>query len=87
MLGYMREEMPNTPAAILQKVYGSITVLHSRPFDDPVRQGGIRAYSKVLGLIFVISAVIAAVEFVLTLFMPSRCSLPMAKLVKLIAIT
>ncbi|KAI7548086.1 hypothetical protein KC331_g4624 [Hortaea werneckii] len=71
MLGYMREEMPNTPAAILQKVYGSITVLHSRPFDDPVRQGGIRAYSKVLGLIFVISAVIAAVEFVLTLFMPN----------------
>ncbi|KAI7204395.1 hypothetical protein KC316_g1993 [Hortaea werneckii] len=48
MLGYMREEMPNTPAATLQKIYGSITVLHSRPFDDPVRQGGIRAYSKVL---------------------------------------
>ncbi|KAI7217037.1 hypothetical protein KC333_g4487 [Hortaea werneckii] len=71
MLGYMREEMPNTPAATLQKIYGSITVLHSRPFDDPVRQGGIRAYSKVLGLIFVISAVIAAVEFVLTLFMPN----------------
>lgn len=86
MLGYMRDEMPNTPEATLQKIYGSITVLHSRPFDDPVRQGGIKAYSKVLGLIFVISAIIAAVELVLTLFMPSKWFLGRAKRLKLTAI-
>ncbi|KAK4496650.1 hypothetical protein PRZ48_012632 [Zasmidium cellare] len=72
MLGYMREECPpGTPETTLRKIYASITVLHQREWTDPIRQGGIRAYTRVLGWIFIISTIIVAIELCLTFFMPN----------------
>ncbi|PHH77621.1 hypothetical protein CDD83_4101 [Cordyceps sp. RAO-2017] len=71
MLDRMRAELPGVKEATILKLYGSIKKLRTGyAFDDPVRQGAIRAYAQVNGHIAVAALVLAAVPLVATLFMP-----------------
>ncbi|SMY23173.1 unnamed protein product [Zymoseptoria tritici ST99CH_1A5] len=73
MLGYMREECPpDTPEATLKKIYGSIKTLKTKyDWDDPVRMGAIRAYTRTNGIILAVSLVLAAVPVVFSCLMPN----------------
>ncbi|KJX92951.1 siderophore iron transporter like protein [Zymoseptoria brevis] len=73
MLGYMREECPpSTPEATLKKIYGSIKTLKTKySWDDPIREGAIRAYTRTNGIILAVSLVLAAVPVVLSCLMPN----------------
>ncbi|OCF31068.1 hypothetical protein I316_07339 [Kwoniella heveanensis BCC8398] len=63
-------ELPNTPAATIKKLYGSITVIQGYSFDSEIRQGVIRAYSKVSGLLAITAVCLAVIPLLATLFMP-----------------
>lgn len=72
MLPRMRAEMPGVSEATVAKLYGNIRTLRtSYDFDDPVRQGAIRAYARVNGHISIAALVIAGVPLVATFFMPN----------------
>ncbi|KAF6809519.1 siderophore iron [Colletotrichum musicola] len=71
MLNKMREEMPGVDDKTLTKLYGSIKKLRTAyDFDDPVRQGAIRAYAHVNGHIAITALCLAAVPLIATFFMP-----------------
>ncbi|KIW85436.1 hypothetical protein Z517_00826 [Fonsecaea pedrosoi CBS 271.37] len=71
MLDRMRRDMPGVDEATLRKLYGSIRSLRTGyEFEDPIRQGAIRAYAYVNGRIAITALVLAAVPLVATLFMP-----------------
>lgn len=71
MLDRMRMEMAGVDEATLLKLYGNIRTLRtSYDYDNPVRQGAIRAYAYVNGHIAVTALALAAVPLVATLFMP-----------------
>ncbi|KAH0434506.1 hypothetical protein CcaCcLH18_05249 [Colletotrichum camelliae] len=71
MLDRMRKEMPDVDEKTLAKLYGSIKKLRTTyDFDDPVRQGAIRAYAYVNGHIAITALLLAAVPLVATFFMP-----------------
>ncbi|KAH8893567.1 major facilitator superfamily siderophore-iron transporter [Thozetella sp. PMI_491] len=71
MLERMHEEMPaTTPTSTIEKLYGSITKLRNYIFDDPIRQGAIRAYTQVNGLIVITALIFSAIPVIATLFMP-----------------
>ncbi|KAK0617469.1 hypothetical protein B0T14DRAFT_590171 [Immersiella caudata] len=72
MLPRMRAEMPGVSEATVAKLYGNIRTLRtSYDFDDPVRQGAIRAYAYVNGHISIAALVLAGVPLVATFFMPN----------------
>lgn len=71
MLERMYLELPDIDRKTVRSLYGSITKLRKYDFDDPVRQGTIKAYSYVNGHIAVTALVLAAVPLVATLFMPN----------------
>ncbi|TEA18332.1 Siderophore iron transporter 3 [Colletotrichum sidae] len=71
MLDRMREEMPGVDEKTLAKLYGSIKKLRTTyDFDDPVRQGAVRAYAHVNGHIAITALLLAAVPLFATFFMP-----------------
>ncbi|CAK7233334.1 hypothetical protein SBRCBS47491_008573 [Sporothrix bragantina] len=71
MLNQMRVELPDVPDATITKVYGSITKLRTYAFDDPIRQGSIRAYAIVNGHITTASICLACVTLFASLCMPN----------------
>ncbi|QDS71941.1 hypothetical protein FKW77_000787 [Venturia effusa] len=70
MLDRMYMEMPGVERKTVQTLYGSITKLRKYDWDDPVRQGAVKAYSYVNGHIAITALVLAAVPLVASLFMP-----------------
>ena len=71
MLDRMYFEMPNTNRTTVRTIYGSISKLRSTyDYDDPIRQGSIRAYSYVNGHIAITAVCMAVVPFIATFFMP-----------------
>ncbi|KAF4981720.1 hypothetical protein FZEAL_2522 [Fusarium zealandicum] len=71
MLNRMYMEMPDLPKEKVLELYGSIKTLSTAyEYDDPIRQGAIRAYAFVNGHITVTSLVLAAVPLVASFFMP-----------------
>ncbi|PVH75838.1 MFS general substrate transporter [Cadophora sp. DSE1049] len=71
MLDRMFMEMPGVSEKTVRTLYGNIKKLRtSYDFDDPVRQGAIRAYSYVNGHIAITALVLAAIPLIATLFMP-----------------
>lgn len=71
MLDRMYMEMPGVDEKTVLKLYGSIKKLRtSYAFDDPVRQGAIRAYAHVNGHIAITALLLAAVPLIATFFMP-----------------
>ncbi|KAH0845049.1 hypothetical protein AYO21_01689 [Fonsecaea monophora] len=71
MLDRMRRDMPGVDEATLRKLYGSIRSLRTGyEFEDPIRQGAIRAYAYVNGHIAITALVLATVPLAATLFMP-----------------
>ncbi|KAF0317888.1 hypothetical protein GQ607_014912 [Colletotrichum asianum] len=71
MLDRMRKEMPDVDEKTLAKLYGSIKKLRTTyDFDDPIRQGAIRAYAYVNGHIAIAALLLAAVPLFATFFMP-----------------
>jgi MFS family permease len=77
MLPFMREEMPNVPEKTLKKIYGSIKTLRTEyDWDSPIRQGAVRAYTRVNGILFVIAIVLNIVPVVLSFCMPGNSSSP-----------
>lgn len=75
MFDYMVQELPNVPTATITKIYGSIKTLRKYPWASEVRQGGVVAYSRVMGYIFIVSACVAALGLIFALLMPSKSSL------------
>ncbi|KAI8160330.1 Siderophore iron transporter 3 [Colletotrichum sp. SAR 10_65] len=71
MLDRMRKEMPDVDEKTLAKLYGNIKKLRTTyDFNDPVRQGAIRAYAHVNGHIAITALLLAAVPLFATFFMP-----------------
>ena len=71
MLDRMRLEMPGTDEATIKKIYGNIKKLRTGyKFDDPVRQGAIRAYAYVNGHIALTAVMLAVVPLFAAFFMP-----------------
>jgi MFS family permease len=71
MLARMRQEMPGVDEKTMLKLYGNIKTLRTAyDFNDPVRQGAIRAYAFVNGHIATTALVMAAVPLIATFFMP-----------------
>ena len=71
MLKQMRVELPDVPEATIKKVYGSIRSLRKYAYDDPIRQGSIRAYAIVNGHITTASICLACVTLFASLCMPN----------------
>jgi MFS family permease len=71
MLERMYMEMPDVNRTTIQKIYGNITQLRANyQFDNPIRQGAIRAYAYVNGHIATTALVLAVVPLIATFFMP-----------------
>lgn len=71
MLNRMRLEMAGVDDATILTLYGSIRKLRTGyPFEDPVRQGAIRAYAYVNGHIAITALLLAVVPLIATFFMP-----------------
>lgn len=74
MLNYMREECPaGTSEETLAAIYGSIKELKTKyEWNDPIREGAIRAYTRTNGIIFTTSLVISSLTVLFSLVMPSK---------------
>lgn len=72
MVSYMQEELPTTTPATIRQLYGQIVLLRRYPWGSPVREGGIAAYQRVMGLVFIVSTCIAALALLFSLLMPSK---------------
>ncbi|KAH6616644.1 major facilitator superfamily domain-containing protein [Boeremia exigua] len=71
MLPYMREEMPDVPEKTLKTIYGSIRKLRAEyTWDDPIRKGAVRAYTRVNGILFLVAVVLNILPVVFSLCMP-----------------
>lgn len=71
MLNRMYKEMPGVDEKTIVKLYGNIKKLRTGyKFNDPVRQGAIRAYAHVNGHIAVAALLLAVVPLLATFFMP-----------------
>lgn len=71
MLPYMREEMPSVPEKTIQTIYGSIKTLRTKyDWQDPIRQGAVRAYTHVNGIIFITAIVLNIFPVILSICMP-----------------
>ncbi|KAH7120865.1 major facilitator superfamily domain-containing protein [Dendryphion nanum] len=70
MLPLMREEMPTVPEKTLKTIYGSIKTLRTYKWDSPIRQGSIRAYTRVNGIIFTTAVVMNIIPVICALLMP-----------------
>ncbi|KAH6692196.1 major facilitator superfamily domain-containing protein [Plectosphaerella plurivora] len=71
MLERMYIELPGVDKATVLKLYGSIRSLRkSYAFDDPIRQGAIRAYEQVNGQIAITAICLAAVPLIASFLMP-----------------
>ncbi|KAF5026332.1 hypothetical protein F66182_1540 [Fusarium sp. NRRL 66182] len=71
MLNDMYKEMPTANQTTILELYGNIRTLRTAyEFDDPVRQGAIRAYANVNGHIAVTALCLAAVPLIASFFMP-----------------
>lgn len=62
--------LPDVSPDIRAKMYGSITYITSYDFDDPIRQGAIKAYAKTSGPIAICALCLSAIPLIATLFMP-----------------
>ncbi|CAK7214621.1 hypothetical protein SEUCBS140593_002243 [Sporothrix eucalyptigena] len=71
MLNQMRVELPGVPEATIDKIYGSIKTLRTYAWDDPIRQGSIRAYAIVNGHITTASICLSVVTLFASLCMPN----------------
>lgn len=71
MLNQMRVELPGVPESTITTVYGSIRSLRTYAFDDPIRQGSIRAYAIVNGHITTASICLACVTLFASVCMPN----------------
>lgn len=72
MKASMRVELPDVPEATINKIYGSIKLLRTQyDWDDPIREGAVRAYTETNGIIFTAAIVIAAVPVIGSLLMPN----------------
>lgn len=81
MLPYMREEMPNVPEKTLKSVYGSIKKLRTEySWDDPIREGAVRAYTRVNGILFLVALVVNILPVIFSLCMPGKKSNAVASL-------
>ncbi|KAK3185585.1 hypothetical protein K4F52_005685 [Lecanicillium sp. MT-2017a] len=68
----IRHELPQIDEKTLNKMYGNIRKLRSEyDLDDPIRQGGIRAYAHVNGHIVIAGLVLSVVPLVASCFMPN----------------
>lgn len=74
MLNFMREECPpGTPEKTLSTIYGSIKKLKAEyDWEDPIREGAIRAYTRTNGIIFTTSLVLACLPVIFSALMPSE---------------
>lgn len=73
MLPCMREEMPGVSEKTINTVYGSIKTLRTDyEWNDPIRQGAVRAYTRVNGIIFITAMVLNVVPFICALLIPSK---------------
>jgi MFS family permease len=73
MIPYMQEEMPGVPPKTINTIYGSIKTLRTKyDWEDPIRQGAVRAYTRVNGIIFITAAVLNIVPVVCAILMPSK---------------
>ncbi|KPM39849.1 Siderophore iron transporter 3 [Neonectria ditissima] len=71
MLNRMYKEMAGVDKATILELYGNIKTLRTTyEFDDPIRQGAIRAYAHVNGHIAIAALLLAAVPLFATFFMP-----------------
>ena len=75
MLPYMREEMPDVPDKTLTSIYGSIKKLRAEySWDDPIRKGAVRAYTRVNGTLFLVAVVLNILPVIFSLCMPGEYS-------------
>lgn len=71
MFKYMVEECPaTTPIMTLRKIYGSIVSLRKFPFESPIHQCGITAYTRTNGILFIMSTCIAILSIVFVFLLP-----------------
>ena len=72
MKNNMRAELgPDVSDALISKIYGSIKKLRTDyAWDDPIREGAIRAYQKTNGLIYIAAIIIAVMPVLGSLCMP-----------------
>lgn len=73
MLPYMREEMPDVPEKTLKTIYGSIKILRTKyDWEDPIRQGAVRAYTRVNGTLFLTAIVLNILPVIFSFCMPGN---------------
>ncbi|OAL57446.1 MFS general substrate transporter [Pyrenochaeta sp. DS3sAY3a] len=71
MLPFMREEMPDVPEKTIKTIYGSIKTLRTKyDWEDPIRQGAVRAYTRVNGILFLTAIVLNILPVIFSFCMP-----------------
>ncbi|KAK1709437.1 hypothetical protein CaCOL14_001153 [Colletotrichum acutatum] len=71
MVDQMREELPGVSNSVIAKIYGNIKTLKKYQFDDPIRQGSIRAYAVVNGHITIAAICLSCIPLIASFFMPN----------------
>lgn len=67
----MYEQLPGVSDKVINSIYGSIKKLRTDyAWDDPIREGAVRAYQDTNGVIFIAAIVIAAVPVIGSICMP-----------------
>lgn len=73
MLPFMREEMPDVPEKTIKTIYGSIKTLRTKyDWEDPIRQGAVRAYTRVNGILFLTAIVLNILPVIFSFCMPGK---------------
>lgn len=73
MLPYMRQEMPEVPEETLKVIYGNIKTLRKKyNWEHPIRQGSVRAYTRVNGILFLVAMVLNILPVFFSLCMPGK---------------
>ncbi|KAF2622402.1 MFS general substrate transporter [Macroventuria anomochaeta] len=71
MLPYMREEMPDVSEKTIRAIYNSIKTLRIQyNWEDPIRQGAVRAYTRVNGTLFLVAVILNILPVIFSLCMP-----------------
>ncbi|KAM0414547.1 hypothetical protein ACHAPT_013615 [Fusarium lateritium] len=70
MVDQMHKELPDVADSVITTIYGNIKTLKTYAFDDPIRQGSIRAYAIVNGHITIASICLTFLPLIASVFMP-----------------
>jgi len=67
----LARNLPDLSPDEILKLYGSVSEIHSYPYDHPIRQGAIRAYEETAGPLWLFALITSVLPVIAALFLPN----------------